>query len=69
MKKHRNRTENVQALCTLMTLVITAVLGFNLSLSDTTIHFQTLLPGADRFEKSGFESYKAFKQGSDLPTG
>jgi len=69
MKKRRNQTENVLAICTLMTLVTAAVIGFNRSLSDITEHFQTLLPGPIRFEKTGFESYQAFKQGSGVPVG
>jgi len=69
MVKRGNRTETVMAVCTLVTLVIAAVIGFNRSLTDISSHFQRLLPGADRFEKSGFESYKAFKAGSDQQAG
>ncbi len=67
--KRRKRIENILAICTLVTLIVAAVIGFNRSLSDITTHFQTLLPAADRYEKSGFEAYQAFKQGSDLPVG
>ncbi len=69
MKKRRNKIENVMAICTLVTLVIAAVIGFNRSQSDITSHFQVLLPGADRYKKSGFETYKVFKHDSDLPVG
>ncbi len=60
--KRRKRSENVLALCTLVTLVIAAIIGYNRSLSDIATHFQTLLPGADRYEKSGFETYKALNK-------
>jgi NosR/NirI family transcriptional regulator, nitrous oxide reductase regulator len=69
MTKCSNRTENILALLTLVTLVLAAVIGFNRSLSDITDHFQTLLPEMDRYEKTGFESYVAYKQGSDQPAG
>ncbi|MBT6616324.1 MAG: FMN-binding protein [Deltaproteobacteria bacterium] len=69
MMKRSNRTENILAIITLVTLVIAAVIGFNRSLSDITDHFQALLPGMDRYEKTGFETYAAFKQGSDRPAG
>ena len=69
MMKRGNRTENVVGLCTLVTLVIAAVIGLNRSSSDITAHFQILLPGAERYEKSGFETYKAFSQASDSLVG
>jgi len=69
MKTHGSRTENILAVCTLITLVVASIIGFNRSLTDVTPHFQTLLPGADRYVKSGVERYKVFKQTSDLPTG
>lgn len=59
----------MMALCILVSLLIAAVIGFNRSLTDITSHFQILLPGVDRYEKTGFESYKAFKQISDSPVG
>lgn len=67
--KRGNRTENILALCTFITLVIAAVIGFNRGLSDITAHFHILLPGADIYEKSGFETYKAFNKASDIPVG
>ena len=57
------------AILTLVTLVMAAIIGFNQSLTDVTPHFQTLLPEANRFEKNGFDSYQAFKKGSDQPAG
>ncbi|MBT6498303.1 MAG: FMN-binding protein [Deltaproteobacteria bacterium] len=69
MTKRSNRIESILALLTLGTLVLAAIIGFNRSLSDITDHFQALLPGMDRYEKTGFESYVAFKLGSDQPAG
>jgi len=69
MKKHGNRTESALALCTLVTLAVAAVIGFNRSLSDIAAHFPILLPEAVRYEKSGFETYKGFKPEANLPAG
>ena len=69
MNKGGSRTETVLGVCTLVTLVIAAFIGLNRSSGALTPHFHTLLPGADRYEKSGVETYKAFKHTSDLPLG
>jgi len=65
----RNRNENILALFTLITLAIALVIGFNYSTSDITSYFQTLMPEAERFEKTGFEAYRAFAANVDQPQG
>jgi NosR/NirI family nitrous oxide reductase transcriptional regulator len=67
MAKRGNRVESILAIGTLLTLIMAAVIGFNRSLTDITSHFQTLQPGADRIEQSGFESYKVFSSESSHP--
>ena len=69
MNKGGSRTETVLGVCTLVTLVMAAFIGLNRSSGAITPHLHTLLPGADRYEKSGIETYRAFKQTSDLPVG
>lgn len=57
------------AILTLITLVFAAIIGFNRSMSDITPHFKLLMPETDKFQKTDFETYTAFKQGSDQPVG
>jgi len=64
-----NRADNILAICTLLSLIIAAVIGFNRSLSDISPHFQSLFPEVDRYEESGLESWRVFKQESDRPVG
>ena len=61
MNKGGNRTENVLGLCTLVTLVIAALIGLNRSSSEITTHLHTLVPGADQYQKSGFGSGQSQK--------
>ncbi len=69
MVRRKNRVENLLAIATLLSLIIAAVFGFNRSLTEIAPYFQTLLPGAERFEKNGFESYKGFNTGEITPSG
>jgi len=69
MMKKRNRAEDILGGCTLVTLVFAALIGLNRSASDISAHFQTLLPGAERYEASGIETYKAFNRSSEAPVG